>query len=287
MCFAIENLLPFQQGYSSLQIISVSQAVPSSDDFLLTGLHCDDTTKVPSGTWAEDPIEAKPQSCSAGLGRRIPDHPPDISFFVIDQGDLDDTGNPCSEHESMILAPEVLYLSRFADCYRLYIDGQFKTRPSLCFHSASVADNLRQEALVPFGFMLEKVGEGFSLSDSSQTVHQYKLKPTLTMLLEERANGGDVQTCVALYKILRVLTPNNSIRLTDLSIDIVQEWYLSYIDLLHGMCLFTQAAHLMKRCEDRFISGRSTTIYESYPQCGHCRISRQNRPIKHLSCRLP
>jgi WD repeat-containing protein 24 len=278
-CFTIENLSPFQQGYGSLQIFSVSQDVPSSDDFMLTGLRRDDTSTnaTSAGALQENLIEAKkPRSFSGGgIGRRIPEHPPDISFFVIDQGDLDDAQNPCSDHESIILAPEVLHVSRFADRYRFYIDEQFTTRYALCYHNASVADDLRQEALGhmwrSIAFMLEKVGEGFSIADTPQTVHQYVLTPTLTMLLEERANAGDVQTCVALCEIVRVVTPDDTVRLADLSVELVREWYLSYIDLLHGMCLFTQAAHLIKHSDDRFVNGlnqQSTTVYESCPHCG-------------------
>ncbi len=60
-------------------------------------------------------------------------------------------------------------------------------------------------------------------------------------------------------------------RIPKLSILIVREWYLTYIDLLQQMCLFTQAASLIRNCHDPTISSlnqQSTTINESCPRCG-------------------
>jgi hypothetical protein len=50
--------------------------------------------------------------------------------------------------------------------------------------------------------------------------------------------------------------------LPDVGIDIIREWYLSYIDLLQQMCLFTQAASLIRNCNDPIIGAlnqQSTT----------------------------
>jgi hypothetical protein len=51
---------------------------------------------------------------------------------------------------------------------------------------------------------------------------------------------------------------------------LVREWYLSYIDLLRDMCLFSQATFLIRSCKDPFIGAlnqQSTTIHESCPLC--------------------
>ena len=60
-------------------------------------------------------------------------------------------------------------------------------------------------------------------------------------------------------------------RIPSLNISLVREWYLTYIDLLQQMCLFTQAASLIRNCNDPVINAlnqQSTTINESCPKCG-------------------
>lgn len=255
------------------------QDVPSSpsDDYLLTGLRRDTAKQTAPGIFEEEFLEetGMSRSFTGDMGRRIPENPPDISFFVIDQGELDASENPIGDHESILVAPEVLHLSRFADRYCLYKSERHPTRFSLCFHNANVAEDLRQHALAELwhsiGSLLQHAGEEFSVSDTPRTVHQYVLIPTLLTLLEERAIAGDVQSCVAMCEVLRVVTPESTLRLSGLSLELVREWYLSYIDLLHGMSLFTQAAHLIRYCDDPYINAlnqQSTTIYESCPHCG-------------------
>ena len=61
------------------------------------------------------------------------------------------------------------------------------------------------------------------------------------------------------------------ILIPDLSIELVREWYLSYIDLLQQMCLFSHAAALIGSCSDPAVGAlnqQSTTIHESCPSCG-------------------
>lgn len=73
------------------------------------------------------------------------------------------------------------------------------------------------------------------------------------MLLFERADAGDVQTCVALCEILQVIQSDEHTRIPGLELNLVREWYLSYIDLLQRMCLFSAASFLIKSCNDPFI----------------------------------
>ncbi|KAL3920633.1 MAG: hypothetical protein SGILL_003163, partial [Bacillariaceae sp.] len=59
-----------------------------------------------------------------------------------------------------------------------------------------------------------------------------------------------------------VMQTGGVISIPDLPVTLVREWYLSYIDLLHQMCLFSAAAYLIKNCNDEVIGGmnqQSTT----------------------------
>ena len=96
----------------------------------------------------------------------------------------------------------------------------------------------------------------------TRNIIQYSILRTIGALLEERATAGDTQTCVTLCEVLAVLTSEQKVRIPDLDITIVREWYLSYIDLLRDMCLFSQATFLIRSCRDPYINGlnqQSTT----------------------------
>jgi hypothetical protein len=91
---------------------------------------------------------------------------------------------------------------------------------------------------------------------------QYVIFPTIKSLLLERADAGDVQTCVTLCEVLQVIDSGEQTRIPGLAITLVREWYLSYIDLLHQMCLFSAAAFIIKNCKDGAIGAlnqQSTT----------------------------
>ena len=57
-------------------------------------------------------------------------------------------------------------------------------------------------------------------------VMQYTLLPTIKSLLEERADAGDVQTCVALCEVLQVIQPDQQTRIPGLELNLVREWYV-------------------------------------------------------------
>jgi hypothetical protein len=82
---------------------------------------------------------------------------------------------------------------------------------------------------------------------------QFALLPTIKLLLIERAEAGDVQTCVALCEVLQVIQSDEQTRVPGLELNLVREWYLSYIDLLQHMCLFSAASFLIRSCKDPFI----------------------------------
>jgi hypothetical protein len=170
-------------------------------------------------------------------------------------------------------------MSRFAESYRWQRNSKFPTRFSLCLHNASVADRLRCGALARMWKLLGTLIKGSSLdSNETQTTHvnvsstsalEFVLFPTLKSLLTERANAGDVQTCVVICEVMQVILPPratspqrlapgkrapegpvNSTLIPGLNLDLVREWYLSYIDLLQQMCLFTHAAAVIRSCND-------------------------------------
>jgi WD repeat-containing protein 24 len=95
-----------------------------------------------------------------------------------------------------------------------------------------------------------------------QNVMQFVLLPTIKSLLLERADAGDVQTCVTLCEVLQVIEADETTRIPGLSLNIVREWYLAYIDLLRDMCLFSLASVIIGTCKDSFIGAlnqQSTT----------------------------
>lgn len=85
------------------------------------------------------------------------------------------------------------------------------------------------------------------------------------------------QTCVVLCEVMDVIIPPAAAggqaksRIPKINIICIREWYLNYIDLLQQMCLFTQAARLIRNCRDPVVGALnqlSTTIHESCPKCG-------------------
>jgi ribosomal protein S27AE len=123
---------------------------------------------------------------------------------------------------------------------------------------------------------------------------QFLILQTIENLLQELADEGDVQTCVALCEVLQVVESNETTRIPGLDINLTREWYLSYIDLLRDMCLFSEAALVIRSCKDPFISAlsqKATTIHESCPHCGkaihadHRDISGSNARRACKSCR--
>lgn len=100
------------------------------------------------------------------------------------------------------------------------------------------------------------------VSSQPSNVMNFAILPTIKSLLLERADAGDVQTCVALCEVLQVVEPDNGTRIPGLDLNLVREWYLAYIDLLQQMCLFTSATFLIKKSLDPFIAAlnqQSTT----------------------------
>jgi hypothetical protein len=270
------NLSPFQKGHGSLQILSVCQAVPSSRDcdYFLTGLRMDSVTAVAPGIFREVPEDTSDAGMIPSLftdlitGTRVPACDPQIMFNVVDQGELDDDLIPFNEEDAMIIGPEVVHMSRFAERYKLYPDDKFPSRANLCLHNADVAESLRFRSISKMWNMVASLLEcsrtnGLpDYTTQPRNAIQFAIFPAIRSLLEERAEAGDVQTCVALCELLDVVTSEQAVRIPGLQLSLVREWYISYIDLLREMCLFSHATFLIRSCNDPYINGlnqQSTT----------------------------
>ena len=175
------------------------------------------------GAFREVPLEGSPEHLSKGssfpvgwkAGHRLPESAPQIVFNVVDQGDLDEESNPIEDdgRQSIVVAPEVVHLSRFASRYSLYLDEDCPSRVTLCLQNADVAESLSQTLLAHMWRMVASMLESTGLnglpdisSQQPQNVMQFVILPTIKALLEERADAGDVQTCVALCEILEVVS---------------------------------------------------------------------------------
>lgn len=125
---------------------------------------------------------------------------------------------------------------------------------------------------------------------SPRNAMQFALLPTLGSLLEERANAGDVQTCVAICEVMQVIEPESTertttTRLPGLELSLVREWYLSYIGILHQMCLFSHASYLIGQCNDKSIGAlnQQSTTYVLTLMCG-CFLATMSTNISLTFC---
>ena len=193
---------------------------------------------------------------------------PELVFNVVDRGDLEGAMPVASNQRAITVAPEVVHLSRFAKGYKLHPTDDFPTRVDLCLHNAEVADSLQVNPLARMWRSIAHMLSGSGLDElptkgsQPENVMQFVLLPTLKSLLEERADAGDVQTCVTLCEVLQVIQPDDSTRIPGLSLNLVREWYLTYIDLLRDMCLFSLASFIIGTCKDPFVGAlnqQSTT----------------------------
>lgn len=245
-CVAMANLSPFQPGYGSLQLMSIQQAV--------------------------DVGNSGPSDMSSKL-----------VFHVTDQGDVGDLTR--DSPVTVDISPELTHLSRFSELYVTSTGREFETKADVCRHNANVSNQLNQNSVRQMWKTLATILDGCGDLDGLPTTSQssstnpmvHMLTPTLHNLLLQRADAGDVQTCVVLCEVMDVIIPPTSAggasksRIPSLNISLVREWYLTYIDLLQQMCLFTQAASLIRNCNDPVINAlnqQSTTINESCPKCG-------------------
>lgn len=196
---------------------------------------------------------------------------PELVFNVVDRGDLEGSTPVLANERAITVAPEVVHLSRFAKAYKLRPNQELPTRVHLCLHNGMIAESLQSGHLARMWKTVAHILEGSGLDElpdkSSQPANamQFVLLPTIKSLLLERADAGDVQTCVALCEVLQVIEPNETTRIPGLSLNLVREWYLTYIDLLRDMCLFSLASFIIGNCKDSFVGAlnQQSTMYVS------------------------
>jgi WD repeat-containing protein 24 len=270
-CFAMANLSPFQSGYGSLQFFSVTQKVPYTEQsyFAMTGLRRDKIIAQTPGVFRERPLEHGSHAEDLTIADhklysgKLPSEVPELLFNVIDQGDLDSDLAPVGAgilDQGITVAPEVVHLSRFANQYALHPNDELLTLVDLCHHNAMVAQKLLCDSLALMWLTLSSIlgssgVDGLqALQAENDNVMAFVLLPTIKALLEERADAGDVQTCVVLCEVLQVFSEDGTLQIQGLSLHQVREWYLSYIDLLRDMCLFSNATYIIKHCKDSYIA---------------------------------
>lgn len=214
-----------------------------------------------------------------------------LIFSVTDQGDADDLAGP-SQQECVDISPELVrtnfssllyklamtknirtrsqtHLSRFSELYITAIGKGCRTKSDVCRHNASVAGGLNRQTLKSMWMTLAIILEGSETrGKQNKSALSFVLMTTVQNLLLQRADAGDVQTCVVLCEVMDAISPpvkagdTAKSALPNIEIEVIREWYLSYIDLLQQMCLFTQAASLIRNCKDPVIGAlnqQSTT----------------------------
>lgn len=270
--FALAELSPFQQGYGSLQLIAAHQNVPAGNinEYELCGFRRDEFSAKAPGIFNEKDAQIVDNSYIHDPDRNTLNELSqnlELTFSTTDSGDIRDIG--VKKQNNVTIAPEVVHLSRFADAYKLGVDHQCPTKASVCRFNASIARNLKFNALAHMWDTLASllVGAGSDdLSDANPkngfplNALSFALLPTLRRLLMERADAGDVQTCVVICEVMEVFASSKNsssmapqtltLAIPNLDIRLVRQWYISYIELLQQMCLFSHATNLIRICKD-------------------------------------
>ena len=247
--FAIANLSPFQRGYGSLQLILAHQNVPSGDnnDYQLCGLRRDIMTSMSRGVFQENPPGKNYTHSAFDWKLKSSGQKPELlgplTFISTDRGDLNELSESSLRKDEVVIAPEVVHMSRFADSYQLYHDNEFQTKAKICRHNGSVAAGLNCHALSRMWSILASILDGSESEDIVDSSSQrsfpsnpfsFMLLPTLKSLLLERADASDVQTCVVLCEVMEVIpSQRNSFQqeivktnVPGLDMSLVREWYL-------------------------------------------------------------
>ena len=200
-----------------------------------------------------------------------------LTFSVLDSGPLDEALNlplDSSTISEIKISPELIHLSRFAESYQLRRDLNFPTKYSICRHNAAVARNLKFDStarmwtVLASRYQLIESGEADNSPTSPMSI---LLHSTVKDLILERADAGDIQTCVTICEVIDILpvstdskgTSAMKTKLPGIDVMMVREWYLSYIDILQQMCLFSHATDLIKNCHDIEIQklNQQSTMY--------------------------
>jgi hypothetical protein len=136
-----------------------------------------------------------------------------LTFSVLDSGPLDealDLPLDSSTISEIKISPELIHLSRFAESYQLRRDLNFPTKYSICRHNAAVARNLKFDATARMWTFLASL---YQLIESGEACDNFPTSPmsillhsTVKDLILERADGGDIQTCVTICEVIDILS---------------------------------------------------------------------------------
>jgi hypothetical protein len=272
--FAIAELSPFQKGFGSLQLIATHQNVPSGarNEYEVCGFRRDNMSAQAPGIFKEEAVPARGDNDNKNAfqwdpnlgGLKDQSVNLNLTFSTTDSGDLDSISTKAKSDE-VVIAPEVVHLSRFADSYKLRKDSISRTKAAICRHNSNVARKLNCIALSQMWNMLASILEGSGSEDLADANFKkgfprnallFALLPTLKNILIERADAGDVQTCVVICEVMEVIPKKGpsaadvSLAVPGLNLMLVRQWYLSYIDLLQQMCLFSHATNLIRLSHD-------------------------------------
>lgn len=293
---ALAPFTPFKPGNGSLQLVSVHQDVPSGlmNDFYLTGLRCDlpapgvFSENISLGVTLNQMVARQkssaipPDQLGAHIGRK------NESSLLLTSIDCNSVAyaKPALTSSCHRVSPELLHFSHFARSYKHRFESRFPTRSSLCRHNCLIAKKVNEDSLERIWEILSTLLQGSDFDDpaaTSQTTSVsgafgFVLWRTLKKLLLQLADDGDVQTCVVIGEIMDVFVPESDFsaatvtsRVPGIEIDIIREWYLSYIEILQQHGLFLISTEIISTCRDPFIGGlnrNSTTIHESCSFCG-------------------
>jgi hypothetical protein len=166
-----------------------------------------------------------------------------LTFAALDCGTLDETlnlPNDSSFISNVKIAPELIHLSRFAESYQLRCDSNFPTKNSLCRRNAAVAKKLHFDATARMWSVLASLYELIGSDDkSSAKCHPHAQSnhvsamflSTVKNLLLERADAGDIQTCVTICEVIGILSNRSNEAeqktiIPGISVTMVREWYL-------------------------------------------------------------
>ena len=252
-------------------MVSVNQSVPSGleNDFYLTRLW-DISSYASNGKWRPQPGGQKEPGtyiclmfCIITVYNHLTfyttESSPILTSSIID-GYLISSLGISDSLNAIIVAPELQYLSYFARSYKLKKSSLFPSISSLCRHNAEVAGKLEGYGPLARMWMVLSAVVSKNRIGSSRNPLSTVLWSTVVSLLNERAEAGDVQTCVALCEVFDIVEPSQSgsgditVRAQSLDIETIREWYLSYIDILHTMSLFSLATDLIRSASDPVIT---------------------------------
>ncbi|KAI9025276.1 WD40-repeat-containing domain protein [Phycomyces nitens] len=101
-----------------------------------------------------------------------------------------------------------------------------------------------------------------SCSEAAELWPKWQHEGVVMELLDYYTEQGDVQMCVTLYLVLEHYIHIDDIR--------VEDWFTSYIDLLHRFKLWSPATAMIKACRVKRVRERNENATTIHIACNHC-----------------